>query len=140
MRAILSTILLVMACGGSGGSGSSPRALQTEKSEAPRGAQIYASECANCHGDRGEGAGRAPAVMGPGSLPLTGAGRSEFVTARDLFDYLESTMPLPKRRAGSLSDADYWAVTSYLLESNGIEIPRAGLGESNAKELRITGN
>src|SRR5690606_3659273 len=42
--------------------------LATAKAKASEGASLYASHCARCHGDRGQGRS-APQLMGTGALP-----------------------------------------------------------------------
>jgi mono/diheme cytochrome c family protein len=39
------------------------------QSQSQQGANVYAAECASCHGQRGEGLAAAPAILGPGALP-----------------------------------------------------------------------
>src|SRR5262245_8182948 len=76
-----------------------------------QGEQVHADACSVCHGDQGEGKGKKnPAVIGGGTL-------HEFKTGADLLTYLEEKMP--KDDPGSLSEADYLAVTAWLLQKNG---------------------
>jgi mono/diheme cytochrome c family protein len=127
------------------------------------GAAVYGAECATCHGQRGEGLAAAPAVMGPGALPeyprqattpgdptitdpqliqiqaqtrpAGAAWRDPFRNAQDLYRF--TTLHLPKSRAEQLKDADYWAVTSYLLAAQGVSLPPGGLGAANAATIPI---
>jgi cytochrome c len=128
------------------------------------GADIYARACASCHGQRGEGLGQAPAVMGSGALPLyerdpsttsnpafqdiaeqqrkqslpPGADtRGAFRTATDLFNYVSREMPLPKSKAGSLSQEQYWAVVNFLLVGHGSAVPAGGVTAANAESVEI---
>jgi alcohol dehydrogenase (cytochrome c) len=81
--------------------------------QAARGKEVYAAECASCHGVRlNEGvavplAGRA--FLQKWSHPL--------VTLDDLFYVIQTTMP--KNRGNALPAADYAAVTAYVMEQNG---------------------
>jgi len=51
--------------------------------------------------------------MGLGSL-------TRYETAEDLFDYLRSTMPWPS--PGLFRDEQYWELTAYLLDANGVDL------------------
>jgi alcohol dehydrogenase (cytochrome c) len=81
--------------------------------QAARGRDVYAAECASCHGGRlndGAAIGLAgPAFLEKWSHPL--------VTLDDLFYIVQTTMP--KNRGNALPAADYVAVTAYLMEQNG---------------------
>lgn len=113
--------------------------------EAERGAAVFAQRCSTCHGDRGQGLTdewRAtwppthqncwkanchgpqpypedgftlprvvPAVIGPGTL-------RRFATVADLYTYIRTRMPF--HAPGSLPEADYRAVTAFLLQRHGI--------------------
>ena len=103
----------------------------------PAGAGVFARECAPCHGKRGEGVGSVPAVMGAGALPEVNHDGVRFDSALDLFSYTQREMPLPKSRAGSLSDAEYWAVTSFTLRAHGVAVPEEGVTPGNAAGIRL---
>jgi cytochrome c len=90
------------------------------------GAKVYASACASCHGDNGEG--RAPAYP-----QLTGGPRrfdfaSDPTVARTignywpyattLYDYIRRAMPF--NTPGSLSANETYAVTAFLLNREGL--------------------
>lgn len=74
-----------------------------------RGERVFAQHCARCHGEQGEGL-IGPAVIGDE------ARLSNYRTGRGLYDYVESTMPQDK--PGSLTEAQYRAVVTYLLRRN----------------------
>lgn len=83
-----------------------------------QGEKVYAESCSVCHGDAGEGKGRKnPAVVGGRAL-------QHYKTGAELFAYLQEKMP--KDDPGSLSEADYLAVTAWLLQKNGV------LGDASA--------
>jgi mono/diheme cytochrome c family protein len=133
------------------------------KGQSDHGANIFAAECASCHGQRGEGLAAAPAILGPGALPeyprtSTVAGdptitdpqliqiraqtrpagaawRDPFHNAQDLHRF--TTIHLPKSRAEQLKDADYWAVVSFVLAAQGANLPQGGLGPANAAGIPI---
>jgi cytochrome c len=75
------------------------------------GDKVYATACAMCHGKKGEGKGKNPAVVGAKAL-------DDQHNAKELFDYIQ--MNMPPKKPGSLSADDYWAVTAYLLDKNGL--------------------
>ncbi len=95
-----------------------------------QGAKVYLMNCATCHGNDGEGH--------PPIYPqLIGGQRGSFNFANDptmtrtignywpyattVFDYVRRAMPFGAPR--SLSDEQYYAVTAYLLEREGIIAP-----------------
>jgi len=128
------------------------------------GASVYRRECASCHGERGEGLGQTPPVMGASALPTyerdpatlsnpalqnlseqqreknlpPGATlRKPFKTAADLHGFISKQMPLPKGKAGSLSAEDYWAVLNFLLVGHGVAVPAGGVSEANAASVSL---
>jgi cytochrome c len=137
--------------------------LARARAAATRGADLFTKECAECHGDRGEGLAQAPAVLGPGALPVypresasTGsmaindpeqirirqqtrpAGapwRDPFRTARDLFEFLK--MHPAKKRAEWKAPDDYWAVVTFMLAAHGSAVPADGINADNASSVTI---
>jgi len=137
--------------------------LSRARDQSDRGATIFAGECAKCHGQRGEGIGGVPDVMGPGALPefprsksasndpaLTdpqllqieaqsrpagAAWRDPFRNAQDLY-YFTSTQ-MPKREKDKLKPDDYWAVVNFLLAAQGAVLPAGGVGPTNASSIPI---
>jgi thiosulfate dehydrogenase len=73
-----------------------------------RGRAIFASTCARCHGDRGEGRSFAPPVWGKGSYSI-GAGMARLRTAAS---FIRHNMPydLP----GTLTDQQAFDVAAYV--------------------------
>ncbi len=152
------------ACGATA-TGASDASLATARSRASVGAGIYGQQCAECHGQRGEGLGNAPAIMGPGALPefprdqtATGnpsttdpqelqirqltrpAGaptRDPFRTAQDVFNFVSVYMPFGRSRAGQLKPDEYWAVVTYLLTANGAKVPDGGINAGNASSIPV---
>ncbi len=129
--------------------------------QADLGAQEYYQRCMVCHGDRGQGltdewrgaldpadqncwqsgchGGKlgydgfefprfAPRVIGGGAL-------ARFVTAQDLFDFLEAEMPF--QAPGSLSDEIYWQLSAYLLRENGFLTGSPALSAATAAQVRL---
>lgn len=76
-----------------------------------QGDKVWADACTTCHGDAGEGKGeKNPAVVGGKAL-------DKFKDAGELLAYTKEKMP--KDDPGTLSDADYLAVTAWILSKNG---------------------
>ena len=75
-------------------------ACRTGKGTVDRGAEIYAEQCAACHGTFGEGEGRFPKLIG-GDGTLTGTIGPEptvgsyWPFAPTLWDYINRAMPMP---------------------------------------------
>ena len=110
-----------------------------------QGSQVYYQVCMVCHGDRGQGLTDewrsvldepdqncwqpkchgprhppwgfefpkvVPAVASPGML-------ARFPTGFDLYTFIKQKMPY--QAPGSLKDEEYWQLTAYLLQLNGID-------------------
>jgi mono/diheme cytochrome c family protein len=87
-----------------------------------KGAQVYAEQCAVCHGTFGEGEGRFPKLVGgAGTLrderPELTVG-SYWPFAPTLWDYINRAMPMPAPH--TLSADDVYALTAYILNLNNI--------------------
>jgi cytochrome c len=90
------------------------------------GAAVYASSCASCHGDNGEGKPPYPQLLGGPKgdvdfstdvkIPRTIGNYWPFATT--LFDYVRRAMPLTA--PGSLSADQTYAITAYLLSREGL--------------------
>lgn len=141
--------------------GASDADLERAKSSALRGASLFESQCSACHGERGEGRGSTPPIIGPGALkrypnesslgsstsassdgqrgalrpPGPEQGRPEFVSAENLQSYLVHHMPKIKREP--LSDEDYWAVVEFMLIAHGRDVPAEGLSSRNGAKIAI---
>jgi alcohol dehydrogenase (cytochrome c) len=88
-----------------------PAAVYTA-AQAAAGRTAYQASCASCHMPDLGGRNEAPPLAG-GSFMNTWRTR----TTRDLFDYMQATMP---PNAPSLSPEQYLAITSFILQSNGM--------------------
>jgi mono/diheme cytochrome c family protein len=143
--------------------GATPDELAKARDQATQGANVFASECASCHGDRGQGVGGVPAILGPGALPENprssvassnpgmgdpqllqlqaqsrpagAAWRDPFRTGQDLFAFLTTHMPMG--HVGQLKPVDYWAVTGFMLAVQGAPVHTAGIGPANANSIQI---
>jgi len=124
----------------------------------------YWMSCMVCHGDRGQGLTEewrsvldptdmncwqskchapnhppegfeiprtSPMIIGPGAL--TG-----YETAEDLFEYLKSTMPWPF--PGLFQDVQYWGLTAYLLDANGVDLGKPLVDPEKAATCDCEGN
>jgi mono/diheme cytochrome c family protein len=76
------------------------------------GKAVYDKSCAACHGAELQGGGESPPLKGP---PFLANWKGK--TAAELYTFIHQNMP--PGAAGSLSDADYRAVTAYILQANG---------------------
>jgi mono/diheme cytochrome c family protein len=101
---LLVLLLTSAACGGDDGA-----SAQTQDEQVAAGQNVYAAECAKCHGEQGEG-GTGPVLIG-GSRRIASYGDTE-----RLYDYVSRTMPFDD--AGSLSEEQYWDSIAYLLDAN----------------------
>ena len=85
------------------------------------GRDIFAAQCARCHGPNGEGDIGARLVGGQGTLatprPLKTVG-SFWPYATTLWDYINRAMPFDK--PGLLKPPEVYAVSAYILNLNGI--------------------
>lgn len=102
--------------------GDDGKGLPPGKGDVARGTEVYADQCAACHGTFGEGEGRFPKLVGGnGSLtsdrpePTVG---SYWPFAVTLFDYINRAMPMPTPH--TLLAEDVYALTAYILNLNDI--------------------
>jgi mono/diheme cytochrome c family protein len=105
-----------------------------------RGAEIYAQNCAGCHGDNGEGNEGHAALIGPKALPIeppAGAKirKGKLTNAQDLFAFVKSDMP--PLAPGSLDDADTWALVAHLVKENGADLHGKELDARAAASLAL---
>ena len=87
-----------------------------------KGADVFAEQCAACHGTFGEGEGRFPKLVGGGGTlkddrpePTVG---SYWPFASTLWDYINRAMPM--QAPHTLSADDVYALTAYILNLNNI--------------------
>jgi mono/diheme cytochrome c family protein len=92
------------------------------------GQEVYAAECAQCHGEQGEG-GTGPVLIG-GNKRI-----ASYETTERLYDYVSRTMPFDE--PGTLSQEQYWDVIAYVLDENALLPQDVVLGpESESIELK----
>ncbi len=111
---------------GDGASASNDQGWFTEE-QASRGEEVYAQECAQCHGEELQG-GVGPALTGQTFWDHWG-GDSVYT----FFEYIQRMMP--QNAPGSLETDTYTDVTAYLLQTNGFP---AGSEELPATEDRLS--
>jgi mono/diheme cytochrome c family protein len=110
-----------------GDTGAKP-AGPTAADQVAQGEKVWGDACTTCHGPAGEGKGKKnPAVVGAKALP-------KFKTAADLEGFIKEKMP--KDDPGTLSDADAWAVTAWIVSKNG-KLGEAALTAESAASVNI---
>jgi hypothetical protein len=145
--------------------GATPGDMARGRSQTAAGAEVFANECARCHGVRGEGLAGSPAILGPGALPVyprdnASAGsfsmsdpdelqiqqqtrpagapwRDPFRNAELLYGFVSNH--LPKSRARALNQEHYWAVVNFMLAVQGSKLPPEGVTATNASTIIIPG-
>ncbi len=116
------------------------RGLPPGRGTAKAGASIYASKCAECHNDRGEGReNQYPALVGGiGSLaspkPKKSVG-SYWPYATTLWDHIHRAMPFDHPR--SLNADEVYAVTAFVLHLNGIVGETEELNEKSLPRVKM---
>ena len=108
----LIVLLLFAAC--SSGTTTSPTTTTTSGGTtagqlSASGQAVFASNCARCHGNNGQG-GAGPAIIG------STQGLAKYNTAQGLLTYVSGNMPASA--PGSLSSQQYLEVTAYLIVQN----------------------
>jgi S-disulfanyl-L-cysteine oxidoreductase SoxD len=97
------------------------KGLPPGKGTAAEGKEHFTNRCAKCHGSEGQGKDSVALKGGAGSLkdpkPLRTVG-SYWPHATTVFDYVRRAMPFD--RPGTLSDAQVYSLTAYVLYLNGL--------------------
>ena len=109
-RAALTLLLVSLAT--TGNAAMAADGIYTD-AQATRGARVYSTECASCHGATLRGAEAAGALLG-----TTFVGNWTKKSIGGLYEYIRTTMP-PTRPAG-LPAKSYVDVLAYLLRENGM--------------------
>ena len=96
------------------------------------GANVYAEQCASCHGTFGEGEARFPKLAGEGILtgdrPEPNVG-TYWPYATTLWDYINRSMPFPAPH--TLSADQVYAITAYVLNLNNL-VPNDFVADLNS--------
>src|SRR5262245_43260559 len=86
-----------------------------------QGEKVYATKCLTCHGPEGAGSVNDRLVGGRGTMtsptPVKTIG-SYWPYATTVFDYIRRAMPYPEPH--SLTNAEVYALTAYLLRKNDV--------------------
>ena len=114
--------------------------LPPGKGTVKQGEAIYMQQCAACHGEFGESAGRWPILSGgdgtlAGGDPVKSIG-SYWPYASTVMDYIRRAMPFGN--AQSLSNDELYAVTAYVFYLNDIiEDKNFELNEKTFKTIKL---
>jgi cytochrome c len=113
--------------------------LPPGKGSVKDGEQVYMTNCAACHGEFGESAGRWPQLaQGKGTLassdPVKTVG-SYWAHASSLFDYVRRAMPFGN--AQSLTNDELYAVVAYVLNLNDIVDDKFVLSKETLKQVKM---
>ena len=112
--------------------------LPAGKGTVAHGKEVYAAQCASCHGAAGEGALGDRLAGGMGTLntpkPVKTVG-SFWPYATTLFDYIRRAMPLNAPQ--SLSTDDVYAVSGYVLFLNGLVPESASVDARTLSSLKM---
>lgn len=116
------------------------KGLPPGKGTVKQGDVLFQAQCASCHGEFGEGAGRWPVLAGgAGTLKADRPDKTIGSFWPDLstaFDYIKRAMPYGNAR--SLSDDDVYALTAYLLSMNDIiKDENFELNDGNFKSIKM---
>ena len=102
------------------------------------GSEVFAQQCAACHGAKGEGGVGDRLVGGQGTLgtpkPVRTVG-SYWPYAPTLFDYISRAMP--QNAPESLSDDDVYALSAYILSLNGLLPANATLDAKTLAAIKM---
>ena len=107
------------------------KGLPPGKMTVEKGSEVFAKNCAMCHGEFGEGSGKNPVLVGgEGTLHNQARNGGEEGPEKTLgsyssyiapyFWYIKVAMPLPTPK--SLSDSEVYGILGYLLQLNEIEV------------------
>jgi len=102
------------------------------------GREVFAQQCASCHGDSGEGGIGDRLVGGLGTIATPKAIRtvgSYWPYAPTLFDYIRRAMP--QNAPQSLSNEDVYAVSAYILNLNGLVGATATLDAKSLAAIKM---
>jgi cytochrome c len=102
------------------------------------GRELFAAQCARCHGPNGQGAVGPVLVGGRGTLvtprPLKTVG-SFWPYATTLWDYINRAMPFDQ--PGKLTPSEVYAASAYLLNLNGIIADDAVMDRTTLPKVRM---
>jgi cytochrome c len=103
-----------------------------------QGKDLYASKCAKCHGNQGQGGDEAALVGGQGTLrspkPLKTVG-SYWPNTTTLFDYIRRAMPF--KQPGTLTPNQVYALCAHILNLNGIVPENAVMDAKTLPQVKM---
>jgi S-disulfanyl-L-cysteine oxidoreductase SoxD len=114
------------------------RGLPPGSGSVTHGREVFAQQCAACHGDKGQGGVGDSLVGGQGTLATSNPVRtvgSYWPYAPTLFDYIRRAMP--QNAPGSLSNDDVYAVSAYILHLNGLLPAGAALDTKTMSAIKM---
>lgn len=115
------------------------KGLPVGKGSVKDGERLYLEQCAACHGEFGEGAGRWPPIAGGlGSLKSDNPEKtpaSYWPYASTLFDYIRRAMPFGN--AQSLQADDVYALTAFLLHMSDVVGDNFVLSKENFGSIKL---
>ena len=110
---------------------------------AQAGEELYAAQCASCHGDEGQGGlfeplvgAQVPATFAQGGKPARTVG-NYWPYATTLYDFIYRAMP--QATPGSLSADDAYALTAFILYRNGLVDKETNVDGRLLQTLRLPG-
>lgn len=120
--------------------------LPSGKGSVSDGAAIYATKCAQCHGQKGEGMPPAyPAMVGRDSAgekfgfakdaKIAKTIGNYWSNATTVFDYIRRAMP--HTAPGSLTNDEVYALTAHLLSANGLLPATATLDSASLMQVKM---
>jgi PQQ-dependent dehydrogenase (methanol/ethanol family) len=101
--------------------------------QAAQGASMFAASCATCHAQNLTG-GAGPALVGSSFHTSINA---NYKTAGQLYTFIRKQMPLTA--PGSLSTANYLAITAYVIQKNGYSAGSTALSAASAADVALAG-
>jgi len=125
----LAAVAALALAGGAPALGKGSQSGVYSAAQADEGAQVYAMQCAMCHGARLEGTVETPGLVG--KFVANWANRP----LGDLFDYLARAMP--QSSPGRLTPQDNARLVAFILRANGAPAGDAPL-PADAAALRRT--
>jgi alcohol dehydrogenase (cytochrome c) len=134
---VIISVLALQACSTSGTSSTATTSAVSTSAgyytdaQASDGATVYTSTCASCHGAKLEGQS-GPSLIGP----RFAATLQSYGTGQQMFDFISKQMPL--NAPGSLTPAQYYAVSAYLLEQNGYPSGSHPLDATNIGSVNLS--
>ncbi len=147
LLAIASAAVVLSACGAANSDQpqhpvATAETHQGNFTEVTEGSAAYVANCAGCHGPTGRGTEKVPAVVGNDALPVNPGPKSkvrhtQFNTAKDVFDFIRTTMPANK--PGSLSDDTYYAILAFDLKLNGVDLQGKKVDPTTVSTIRLPG-